>query len=118
MGYASNTKIIWASKLLIGIGNFNTKYNPSKIYNNFKQSESNNNNNSIKKELELKTAFATYSADNNFDNYYILCLANKQMQIINQSKPRIKVSEKHEEVYVNLWGLYNPFLLLKKNMRP
>lgn len=35
-GYTSNTEIIYASKLSIGIRDFNANYNSIKIYKNFK----------------------------------------------------------------------------------
>lgn len=37
--YASNTKVIRASKLLTGIGDFSENYNPAKIYSDSKASK-------------------------------------------------------------------------------
>ena len=40
-GYASNARIVRASKLLMGMSNFNKAYNLTKMYNDFKQSDNN-----------------------------------------------------------------------------
>ena len=40
--YTSNIRVIRAAKLLIGMGDFTTKYDIIKVYSNFEQSESDN----------------------------------------------------------------------------
>lgn len=35
LGYASHAKVICTSKLMVKMSTFSTKYNPSKVYNNF-----------------------------------------------------------------------------------
>ncbi len=42
LGHASNARIIKASKLLFGMGNFNAKYHPSEIYSNSEYEDSDN----------------------------------------------------------------------------
>lgn len=39
LGHTSNVRVIRASRLLTGMGDFNTKYNSAKVYNNFEKSE-------------------------------------------------------------------------------
>lgn len=38
-GYASNARIIRASKLLTGMGNFNSAYDPTEVYSDLEQSD-------------------------------------------------------------------------------
>lgn len=96
------------------MGDFNAEYNPAEIYSNSKQSESDSDNDATKEGPELLTAFATYFADNNFDSICTPCLASKQTRVVNRSKPMTEVSEKFEEVHVDLWRPHNPPLLSGK----
>lgn len=43
LSHASNARIIRASKLLFGMGNFNAKYDPSEIYSNSEYEDSDDN---------------------------------------------------------------------------
>lgn len=48
MGHASNARIIRASKLLIGMGDFNAEYNPAEVYSDSEQSDSDNDTDNTK----------------------------------------------------------------------
>ncbi len=105
----SNTRIIRISKLLTGIEDFNTEYDPEEVYNDLEQSTSDNNieAKTIQEVPKLLTTFVSYATENNFDSIYTPCIASKQTRVVNQSKSMTEVKEKLEEVYVNLWGPHN-----------
>lgn len=112
-GHASNAKIIKASKLWTGMGNFSKVYDPTKVYSNSKQS---NNNPSDNKGLvpTAKVSLLVPSPDNNFDSLCTPCIASKQTRIVIKNKPLSKASEKLNEVHVDLWGPHYPLSLLGK----
>lgn len=78
------------------MGDFNAKYNPKEIYNDSKQSKSNNDTKieAVQKIPELLIIFAFYTTKNNFDNLCTPCITSKQTQIVNRSKPITKVRKK------------------------
>lgn len=102
-GYASNAQIIRASKLLAGIGEFSTTYDPAKIYSNSEASEPEDVNVNIEPELHatLQASRVTYSGSD-FDEIYELCVGSKQTCVVRQQKPLTQAKDKLEVVHVNL----------------
>lgn len=112
-GHASNAKIIRAPKLLMGIGNFSKVYNPTKVYNNFEQS---NNNLSNNKGLfpKAKVLLLASLSDNNFDSLCTPYIASKQTYIVLRNKPISKISKKLDKVFVDFCEPQYPLSLLEK----
>lgn len=96
--YASNARIIRASKLLTGMGNFNKEYNPTKIYSDSEQSNSSSDNdddhadNADKTSRDTATAtpsnstmsslLALSASDNDFDSLCTPCISSKQTRVL------------------------------------
>lgn len=112
--------------------NFNTKYNSTKIYNDSEKSDyedksllsplpkvslpiittpAKNKANTILLEINLVCTIV----DNNFNSFCLSYIVSKQICVIIYNKPIIKVKEKLDEVYVNLWGLYYTTSLIGKS---
>lgn len=105
--HASNARIVRASKLLDGMGDFNNEYNPIEIYSDSELSDnnvssfnqpiprSNDDDNSNKPEPERpqlpnpSSAMSSLLAitDSNFDSLCTLCIVSKQTRIVIQNKP-------------------------------
>lgn len=87
-GHASNARIIRASKLLTGMGNFNNNsYDPTEVYSNSKHSVSNNNNDNKPKhaytpDQASKASLLATPLDNDFDSLCTTCIASKQTCIV------------------------------------
>lgn len=79
MGHASNARIIRASKLLIGMGDFNAEYDPEEVYSDSEQSASNDDveTETTQEAPELLTAFASHAIENDFDSTCTPCIASK-----------------------------------------
>lgn len=135
LGHASNAKVIRALRLLTGMGDFNTKYDPAKIYSDSKKSELeaerlpspsshtpkvNSLVGTIPAEsyASLSEASARTIIDNNFNSFCSPCVASKQTHVVIQNKLIIKVEEKLDEMHVNLWGLHHPTSLSGKTYAP
>lgn len=104
MVHANNVKIIKAFKLFTGMEDFNAKYHPEKVYNDSKQSKSNNNfkTKAVQKTPKLLIVFPFYIIKSNFDSLCTLCIGSKQTQVVNHSKLMTKVKKKLKEIHVNL----------------
>ena len=119
-GHASNAKIIRASKLLTGMGDFNSAYNPTEVYSDSEQSGSDDQTGShddkhpnskialISTTTLTKASLLATSTDNNFYSLCTPCIASKETRVVIQNKPMTKVNEKLEEVHADLWGLHYP----------
>lgn len=110
MGHANNARVISASKLLTGMGDFNAEYNPAETYSDFEQSGSENDvitDLAMPQPKDTLTAYASYASDNNFDSLCTPCISSKQTRVVVDSKPMTEVKEKLEEVHVDLWGPHN-----------
>lgn len=95
------------------MGDFNSAYNPTKVYSNSKQSGSDDQIGShddkhfnskiapISTITLTKVSLLATLIDNNFDSLCIFCIASKQTRVVIQNKPMIKVNKKLEEVYVD-----------------
>ena len=107
-GHVSNTRIICASKLLTGMGDFNADYNKAEIYSNFEVSKSedltiNNADLSFKQQIILKASKITDSRSD-FDKIYELYIGSKQTRIVYRQKPMISTNKRLEKVHINFWG--------------
>ncbi len=113
-GHASNARIIRASKLLTGMGNFNNNsYDPTKVYSDSEQSVSDNNNDdepepAYTPDQASKASLLATPPDNDFDSLCTPCIANKQTRVILRNKSMTEVNEKLDEVHVDLWGPHYP----------
>lgn len=101
------------------MGDFNTKYDPVKVYSDSKESEleaerspspslytpeANSPVDTLPAQFytSLLEALAYIIIDNNFDNFCLPCVASKQTCVVIQNKPITKVEGKLDEVHVNL----------------
>lgn len=99
LGHASNARVIKALRLLIGMGDFNTKYNPAEVYSDSEESEpeaerspspsphtpeANSPVGTIPAQsyASLSEASARTIIDNNFDSLCLPCVASKQTCVV------------------------------------
>ena len=85
-GHASNARIICASKLLTGIGDFSTNYDPAEICSNSEASESedlisDNADLPSEQQITLKASKITDSASD-FDKICEPCIGSKQTCVV------------------------------------
>lgn len=130
-GHASNARVIRASRLLTGMGNFNAEYDPTEIYSDSKESESEDGNtpppapstapeNTLlpvepeSNPLTTNSARTAVTVDSDFDSLCSPCVASKQTRVVIRNKPMTKVEGKLDEIHVDLWGLYHPASLSGK----
>lgn len=122
-GHASNARIIRASKLLTGMGSFDNAYDPTEIYSDTEQSESDDdeqltdlgqrdNKQPVNPDNQLAIPSAMASVldipESDFDRICTLCIASKQTRVVIRNKSMTEVKKKLEEVHVDLWGLHYP----------
>ena len=120
-GHISNVWVVRALRLLIGMGNLsNMKYNPTDVYSNSKESESDISHN----EYDLDTKDLTKNdeptdnptsissicmiKDSNLNSLYLPYITSKQMQVVIRNMPMTKADDKLNKVYIDLWKPYYP----------
>lgn len=125
--HASNARIVRASRLLDGMGDFNKEYNPTEIYSDSELSDddaslnqpiprSDDDADTNKPESEqpqppnpspaMSSRLATTNSD--FDSLCTPCIASKQTRVVVRNKPMSEAKEKLDEVHVDLWGPHYP----------
>lgn len=123
--HASNARIIRASKLLTGMGDFIKEYDPTEIYSDSERSDSDfgdDDDHADNVDLALRdTATATLppnsamssflalaTSDNDFDSLCTACISSKQTRVVVRGKSMTEAKEKLDEVHVDLWGPHYP----------
>lgn len=103
------------------MGDFNTKYDFIKIYNNLKNNdfysepEDKHQQNKDLQPIESPGNFIhAMIINNNFNSFYSLCIASKQTNVVVQNKPMNNVKKKLDKVHVDLWGPHHLIFLSKK----
>lgn len=130
-GHASNARVIRASRLLIGMGNFDVEYDSAEVYSDSEESEPEDER--LLSPLtsppspsaatppakfdsgSLETNIACTTIDNDFDSLCSPCVASNQTRVVVRSKPMTKVDGKLDEVHVDLWGPHHPASLSGKS---
>lgn len=124
--HASNARIIRASRLVTGMGDFNIKYDPTKIYSDSKDSGSEHEDmdmtssapptqsNSTEPDDKLTVNSSRLEEESDFDTLYFPCIASKQTRVVIRKKPMTMTEEKLDEVHVDLWGPHYPLSLSGK----
>lgn len=116
------------------MGNFDTEYDPAKVYSNSEESEPEDEKlpsssstsptspsaATLPAEVvhpdSLETSIACTTIDNNdFDSLCSPCVASKQTRTVVRNKPMTKADKKLDEVHVDLWGPHHPALLSGKS---
>lgn len=112
------------------MGNFNLKYNPTKVYSNSEGSGLEHKDEGILPGLdttssiaipnilvtnivirtngELATSSVCTAMNQDFDTLYSPCIASKQTCVVIRNKSMTIVKEKLDKVHINLWGLHHP----------
>lgn len=102
------------------MGDFNSAYDPTKVYSDSEQSGFDDQTGShddehfnskiarISSTTLTKALLLATSTDNDFDSLCTSCIASKQTRVVIQNKPMTKVNKKLEEVYIDLWGPHYP----------
>lgn len=116
-GHASNARVIWALKLLTGIGDFSENYDPAEIYSNFeapKLEKSLNSANLIANNpTDTSTAIKTLhgilmkaskitNTNSDFDEICEPYMGSKQTWVIRWYKPMTLTKKKLEKIHINL----------------
>lgn len=131
LGHASNARVIRALRLLTGMGDFNTEYDPAEVYSDSEESEpeaerspspsphtseANSPVGTIPAQSYANSSEASARTiiDNDFDSLCSPCVASKQTCVVIRSKPMTKVEGKLDEVHVDLWGPHHPASLSGK----
>ena len=119
----SNARIIRASKLLTGMGEFGTTYDPAEIYSDSEASEpedvdpepESNVESNAESNTEPNTPLRTTlrasritDSGSDFDEICEPCVGSKQTRVVRRQKPMTPVEEKLEEVHADLWGPHDP----------
>lgn len=118
------------------MGNFNLKYDSTKVYSNSKGShlelEDENilprsdttssiaipntlvPNIMIQTDNELVTSSVYTAVDQDFNSLYSPYVTSKQTRVIIQNEPRTMAKEKLDKVHIDLWEPYSPGSLVGK----
>lgn len=95
------------------IGDFNIKYNLTKVYSDLKQSESNTKSQPAVAEDQTANpnslmldddnfANSAQTVETNFDNLCSPYIASKQSRAMIQNKPMTEANKKLQELHINL----------------
>ncbi len=106
-GHASNARIIRASKLLTGMGEFGTTYDQAKIYSDSKASEPED----VDAEPESHTtsrASRITDSGSDFDKICEPCVGSKHIRVVRRQKLMTPAEDKLEAVHVDPWGPHDP----------
>lgn len=118
LGYASNTKVIWASKFFIRMRDFSAKYNLIKVYSNLEYSKFDlkikNQPKAIYKNNLTSNNLVQIATKDNFNSICLPCIATKQICRTDYNKMMTKIDKKLDKIHVNLWGPHYSTLLLEK----
>ena len=108
--HASNARIVRASKLLAGIGEFGTTYDPAEIYSDSETSEPEDVNDEPESHTTLRASRITdFGLD--FDKICEPCVGSKQTRVVSRQEPMTPAEDKLEKVHVDLWGSHDPLSL-------
>ena len=106
-GHASNARIISASKLLAGMGEFGTTYDQAEIYSDSEASKPEDVDAEPESHNTLRASRITDSGSD-FGEICEPCVESKQTRIVRRQKLMTPSEDKLEEVHLDLLGPHDP----------